>query len=777
MSARPAAALGSRAASAQPLDAAPRTALLPARVARISGFIGLAGFAALAWADMVEPAASGALLGCVGAAALGGWLLTGVARRRARARARIAATLLVGAGLLLLALAVSGVPVRLLAPRALDDLAGGLGQGFGAVSTVRTPYSGLDEWTRIALVLSGCALVAVAALLAFVPRRGGAFGVPAAAAVALGALYTVPVMQHDIAAPSLAGLAFTLLLAVFLWLERVERRAAGPAVAIVAAAGLAAVVAAPALDRGRALLDYEELAQSLSPSATTTYRWDHDYGPLAWPRDGREVLRVRADRRAYWKAANLVAFDGRRWLQDGDRGRDRAETRVYDRRWVQTIRVTMRALRTQQFVGAGATLAIDESPRTATSPSPGTFVTTGSPLRRGQAYRAVVYSPQPTAAQLRAAPAAVPPGLSRRYALVGLPGAPLRTGPAVAVPWWGEAGPPVLLDGSGTDARPALDASPYGPVYALARRLRAGAATPLEYVRAVERHLADGFAYTETPPPSEAPLADFLLRDRAGFCQQFSGAMALLLRLGGVPARVASGFSPGSLDGDRREYVVRDIDAHSWVEVFVAGIGWVTRDPTPAASPARSQVADLLTAETATPATSGGSERTLGARPQADAPGAAAAAEPAGRGPGAPLLAAGGLAVLCLAAAALALALRRRRRPADDAHADAELGDLLRALRRSGRPPAPGLTLRALGERLGAPAAADYVQTLADARYGYGDARPTRAQRGDLRRRLGAGLGWRGRLRAWWALPPRLGRGSREAPAGRRARDAGGAAH
>src|SRR5204862_3418675 len=91
---------------------------------------------------------------------------------------------------------------------------------------------------------------------------------------------------------------------------------------------------------------------------------------------------------------------------------------------------------------------------------------------------------------------------------------------------------------------------------------------------------------------SSAPLADFLLRERVGYCQQFSGAMALLLRMGGVPARVAAGFSPGSLDRDRREYVVRDMDAHSWVEVFFPGIGWVTRDPTPGDAPARSQTSD-----------------------------------------------------------------------------------------------------------------------------------------------------------------------------------------
>ena len=62
--------------------------------------------------------------------------------------------------------------------------------------------------------------------------------------------------------------------------------------------------------------------------------------------------------------------------------------------------------------------------------------------------------------------------------------------------------------------------------------------------------------------------------------------MALLLRMGGVPARVSTGFTTGALDRKAGEYVVRDLDAHSWVEVWYSGYGWVTLDPTPAAAPA-----------------------------------------------------------------------------------------------------------------------------------------------------------------------------------------------
>ena len=69
--------------------------------------------------------------------------------------------------------------------------------------------------------------------------------------------------------------------------------------------------------------------------------------------------------------------------------------------------------------------------------------------------------------------------------------------------------------------------------------------------------------------------------------------MALLLRMGGVPARVVTGFSPGGYSERKHAWIVRDTDAHSWVEAWFDGLGWVTFDPTPSATPARSQIAAL----------------------------------------------------------------------------------------------------------------------------------------------------------------------------------------
>jgi transglutaminase-like putative cysteine protease len=743
-------------------------ARLPLVAARMPAFLLLAAFGAQAWAQMVEPVATGAIVAVLCAALAGGGVLVVVAARRAGLAARVAAIALVGAALTLIAFVAAGIPADLAGPRAWDDLAAGIVQGLGTVPNVRVPYAGAEEWTRIVIVLGGGLLVGLGALLAFAPRRGGQVGRPVAAAVALGTLYLVPVMQRSGEHPFLGGATFALLLALFLWLERVERGAARFAAAVVGVAVLAALAISPRVDANGPLLDYEGIAQSLT-SPSTRYEWNHGYGPLDWPREGTEVLRIRAQRRSYWKAMNLPSFDGRRWHELGNLAGTRLDggLAVAHSKWVQELRVTDRGLRSEQFVTAGSTIEISEASRTPIRTEPGQFTTFDRPLRPGNAYRAVVYSPQPSERELRAVREPLPNDATLTALTLPRP----RSGDDPFVvsipPWGGEPTPQTLA---------AIEASPYARAYRLARRLRDRSATEYEFVRAIERHLSRGYLYSERPPPSrEPPLMAFLFGSQRGYCQHFSGAMALLLRFGGVPARVAAGFSPGAYDAKRREWVVRDLDAHSWVEVFFPGIGWVTRDPTPSASPARSQLADRLSSA------AGGPE---------PKPSGAAATSP-GRGDVAPTITPGrgvanegssrrriaiavGIAVALVALAAALVARRRRRRRARGggdaiAYADGPLGELQRALRRSGRLPTAQTTLETLAARWRGTAAEGYVRALAAARYGYGEAaRPTRSERAALRRELAAGGGLRGRLRSWWALPPRPARGARGArPAAR----------
>jgi protein-glutamine gamma-glutamyltransferase len=727
-------------------------ALLPPYTARLLTFTGLAIFGALHWSRLVQPAASGALLAVVASSLCGAVVLLAVARRRPAVRARIAAMLLVGATLLVVAFAAAGVSSRyFLDPHAWNALAAGIGQGLSAVPSVSVPYAGLDEWTRSVMVLGGGALVGAAALLAFAVRRDGAVGYPVAAAVVLTTLYAVAIIQRDSERPFLAGAAFALALALFLCLERVERRSTKLAAAAVVTALLVALVVAPRIDAARALLNYEEIARSLTRSATTQYDWNHRYGPLTWPRDGREVLRVRASTRSYWKAVDLVAFDGIRWAQTAERAQSSTAMTPRDRGWRETIRVTVRALRSSQFVAAGTTLGIPDSPRPSTRSAPGRFETSGQPLNRGQAYRARVYVPRPTAAQMRGAGSAYPDELIADYGSIGVQ-PPSRVGGAqssITLAFWGhEAGSSITPD-------VGLRGSPSARVYALVRRRRAQATNPYEYMRAIERYLRRGFAYSERPRPSAVPLEAFLFDDRAGYCQQFSGAMALLLRLGGVPARVAAGFSPGVFDAKRGEYVVRDVDAHSWVEVYFPQIGWVTRDPTPAVSPARSQIADVtVVGPDGGVAIGGTGERAGGASAER---GSTSETGSGGGEQGSALPAEAITALGLLLALAIALAIRvGRNRPARTN--DEDVAELRRALQRSGRAAQPQLTLEALAQRFAGTVAEGYVRVLAAARSGYGVEHPSRAQRAGLRRELAAGLGLRGQLRAWRALPPRTRR-------------------
>jgi hypothetical protein len=77
------------------------------------------------------------------------------------------------------------------------------------------------------------------------------------------------------------------------------------------------------------------------------------------------------------------------------------------------------------------------------------------------------------------------------------------------------------------------------------------------------------------------PLVSFVLETKRGYCQHYAGAMTLMLRLLGVPARVAAGFTSGAYDEKKHEWLVTDHEAHTWVEVYFPGYGWLPFDPTP----------------------------------------------------------------------------------------------------------------------------------------------------------------------------------------------------
>lgn len=116
----------------------------------------------------------------------------------------------------------------------------------------------------------------------------------------------------------------------------------------------------------------------------------------------------------------------------------------------------------------------------------------------------------------------------------------------------------------------------------LARELTRGQDTAAGSALAMARGLRDGWTYSlEGDQDPDAPLLDFLFGKKEGHCEYFATAMALMMRSLGHPARVVNGFYGGELNdfGDYR--MIRQGDAHSWVEVYLPGLGWRTFEPTP----------------------------------------------------------------------------------------------------------------------------------------------------------------------------------------------------
>ena len=108
---------------------------------------------------------------------------------------------------------------------------------------------------------------------------------------------------------------------------------------------------------------------------------------------------------------------------------------------------------------------------------------------------------------------------------------------------------------------------------------------PLEKALAIQNYLRSNFDYNLSVEGqgSATPLEDFLLRTKEGYCEHFSTAMAMLLRSSGVPARVVTGYQQGEWNELGGYFIVRQQDAHSWVEAYIDGRGWMRFDPTPAA--------------------------------------------------------------------------------------------------------------------------------------------------------------------------------------------------
>jgi protein-glutamine gamma-glutamyltransferase len=129
---------------------------------------------------------------------------------------------------------------------------------------------------------------------------------------------------------------------------------------------------------------------------------------------------------------------------------------------------------------------------------------------------------------------------------------------------------------------PELDAR----IPQLATQIIGSASNSYDKAAKLELYLRTHYGYTLQLPrsPVADPLADFLFVRKQGHCEYFASSMAVMLRTLGIPARLVNGFRSDEFNDLTGNYVVRAKNAHSWVEAYFPGYGWITFDPTPGGS-------------------------------------------------------------------------------------------------------------------------------------------------------------------------------------------------
>lgn len=461
----------------------------------------------------------------------------------------------------------------------LDSVYIGVGDFYGVV----LPFDPLLHPEMHALVLVAIfGFVSVCSLLVAAERP-----LAAAAVVAAAVGWPATLVGARSVAIGAAALGAALWILLVRRVSTVRALLAGALVSVAVVAGAVSVSSATSFARG-AVLQWESWDFRGLPARALGVRfvWNANYDGISFPPTKTTVLEIEGPARPqYWRASTLNGFSSDRWFEDlypqlvaaADRDVPRdplAPPLAGDRdRWIeQEIRV--KALVDDRVVAAGTPVAID-------APTLGTvFYLSGGVIaarrtpRPGTSYRVWSYVPEPSPAELAAARPRYPQP-AREFLRV-----------------WGQALPPFGQTGrrahmesllAGSEVADRFGLTQYRPMWEVAQRIAGDAVSPYEAVLAIESWLrrTGGFTYQERPsrPYDLPPLVEFVTRTKAGYCQHFAGAMAVMLRLLGVPARVAVGFTSGTWNG--RRWIVTDHDAHAWVEVWFPRHGWVAFDPTP----------------------------------------------------------------------------------------------------------------------------------------------------------------------------------------------------
>jgi Transglutaminase-like superfamily/TgpA N-terminal domain len=454
----------------------------------------------------------------------------------------------------------------------LSALGTKFGNGFGDFYGTHLPFDPRVHVAMNGLVLSAVFLFALGVTLLVAERK------PVAGALVLlvGAGWPATMLgaSHEIVMGA-AILAAALVLLAGLGSRRWPALAL-PAVAVVAVAAVA-VGSATAARHGLVHWQTWNLAQVATGPEDVGFVWNAQYGGLKWSGKPTTVLQVQSNRApSYLRATVLDDFDGNAWEPGRPRLSDSLEPAVtrQPRNDTREI-VTINALADTHLVGGSVPIRFKAAggvPLVKTEPG---FAELDQNLPHGLRYTVWSYTARPSATVLRRSPSQYPSELSTD----GL----LDVGHDVTLPAFGTPGRARKVE---TLLSENSDLNPYATLARLAEQVAGRARTPYDAVADLENwFVASGtFRYTNHPPVISPVLVNFVTKTHAGYCQYFAGAMALMLRYLGVPARVAVGFAGGTYDQSEQLWNVSDREAHAWVEVWFKGYGWLPFDPTPAAS-------------------------------------------------------------------------------------------------------------------------------------------------------------------------------------------------
>jgi hypothetical protein len=457
-----------------------------------------------------------------------------------------------------------------------DVVATGLGDFYGVV----LPFDPNRHPEMHALVLVAIFVFVAATALLIAARRPVAAG----GVIVAGAGWPATLLGEE-GAVAIGALTLGAALSVPLLLRVRSVRALGIGAVVVGlvVAGAASASSASTFAR-KAALNWRSWDFHGVPARALGVRfvWDANYDGISFPRTKTVVLEISGPQRAqYWRATTLDVFTDDRWieapssiLREGSgavphdpltpaRARNRSNWEQQD--------VQVKALVDDELVAAGTPEAVDARSLGTLLFFQDGVVRARQAVPGGVRYRIWSYVPDPSPAALAAAPARYPPPAGRFLDVWG------RRLPPFGEPARGEHVRALFAD-----ARyPAFQE--YRPLYDIARHVVGDTQSPYAAVLALESWFRQrgGFRYEEQPPRAVdlPPLVQFVTVTRAGYCQHFAGAMAVMLRLLGIPARVAVGFTSGKYA--HGAWTVTDHDAHAWVEAWFPGQGWVPFDPTP----------------------------------------------------------------------------------------------------------------------------------------------------------------------------------------------------